>query len=381
MKIAELDKNLAVEKRINEDIRKNLAFFDAEEKPFSIHGVFRDGESFARVPEKIAETVSEGVHSLSRCTAGGRVRFRTNSRHVAVLAACPENEGMPHFAYTGVCGFDVYADFRDSQRYFGTIVPPLGFQGGFEGVVTFPDETMRTVTVNMPLYNGVNKLYIGIDEGSVIEEAAPYAELPVVYYGSSITQGGCASRPGCTYQAIIHSTWNTDHINLGFSGNARAEQEMMDYIASLEMSAFVYDYDYNAFSNEHYAATHYNGYRTVREKHPDIPIIMMTRPRRHPDNETMNRIRTMLNTYEKARAEGDENIYYITGLTLVGGRFTGEYCLVDDCHPTDLGFLMMAKRLMLVLNEALTESRRKKIGATVEDILNENLEAFLELAK
>ena len=181
MNIAELDKNLSVQHSLPQEVKESFEFFDAEQAPFSIHGVFRDGDCLVRVPEAVAETVSEGVLHLSRCTAGGRVRFRTNSRHVAVLAACPEYEGMPHFAYTGVCGFDVYADFRDSQRYFGTIVPPLGFQGGFEGVVTFPDETIRTVTVNMPLYNGVNKLYIGIDEGSVIEEAAPYAALPVVY--------------------------------------------------------------------------------------------------------------------------------------------------------------------------------------------------------
>ena len=352
MNIAELDKNLAVTKRIDESVRSALVFFDAEEKPFSLHGVFRDGDCLVRVPDAVSETVSEGVAHLSHCTAGGRVRFRTNSRHVAVVASCPENAGMPHFAYTGVCGFDVYAEDENIQRYFGTIVPPLGFTGGFEGVVTFPAAQMRTVTVNLPLYNGVNKLYIGLDAGCTLEAAAPYTAAPVVYYGSSITQGGCASRPGGSYQAIIHTKWDRDYVNLGFSGNAKAEEEMMEYIASLPMSAFVYDYDYNAPSNAHYSDTHYKGYCTVREKHPELPIVLMTRPRRHLNEEAEIRVRIARETYEKAKAMGDGNIYFIEGAELIDPDLA-EHCLVDDCHPTDLGFYSMAKRLLPLLQDVV----------------------------
>lgn len=343
--IAELDKNLAVPKRIDESIRGTLSFFDAEEPPFAIHGVFREGDGFVRLPKHIAETVSEGVRELNACTAGGRVRFKTNSRHVAVIAACPENAGMPHFAYTGVCGFDVYANYVNSERYFGTIVPPLGFEGGFEGVVTFPTAELRTVTVNMPLYNGVNRLYIGLDADSVLEKAEPLDEPPIVYYGSSITQGGCASRPGCSYQAIIHTRINKDYVNLGFSGNAKGEDEMMRYIASLDMSAFVYDYDYNATSNEHYAATHYKGYLAVREKHPTLPIILLTRPRLHLDEEAETRVCIARETFERAKAAGDEHVYFIEGRELIDPDLA-EHALVDDCHPTDLGFWSMAKKLL-----------------------------------
>ena len=348
LNIAELDKNLKVTNRIDESIRSGLSFFDAEETPFSVHGVFRDGNCFVRLPKAVAESVSEGVNALSTCTAGGIVRFKTNSRHVAVIAVCPENAGMPHFAYTGVCGFDVYGDFENIRRYFGTVIPPLGFKGGFEGVVTLPDNTLRTVTVNMPLYNGVNKLYIGVDKGCVLEEAEPYTAPPVVYYGSSITQGGCASRPGSSYQGIIHTKWDKDYVNLGFSGNAKGEDTMMQYIASLPMSAFVYDYDYNAPTVEHYAATHYRGYRAVRDSHPDIPIILMTRPRQHLNEEAETRVRIARETLEKAKAAGDGNIYFIAGEELIDPDLA-EHALVDDCHPTDLGFYSMAKRLLKTL--------------------------------
>lgn len=350
MNIAELDKNLSVQHSLPQEVKESFEFFDAEQAPFSIHGVFRDGDCLVRVPEAVAETVSEGVLHLSRCTAGGKVRFRTDSRRVAVIAVCPENDGMPHFAYTGVCGFDVYADFNEKQRYFGTVIPPLHFKGGFEGVVNLKTSEMRTVTVNMPLYNGVQKLYIGVEKGASLQAAAPYTAPPVVYYGSSITQGGCASRPGSCYENIIHTKWDVDHINLGFSGNARAEDTMMAYIASLPMSVFVYDYDYNAFDSEYYAKTHYKGYLTVREKHPDLPIVMLTRPRRHMDEESLTRIRIARETYDKAKAAGDEHVYFLTGPELIDEDLA-EHCLVDDCHPTDLGFYSMAKKLLPVLQE------------------------------
>ncbi len=129
---------------------------------------------------------------------------------------------------------------------------------------------------------------------------------------------------------------------------------MMQYIASLPMSVFVYDYDYNALSNTHYSETHYKGYRTVREKHPELPIILMTRPRQHLDEESVIRIRTAQETFDKAKAAGDENIYFIKGPELIDPDLA-EHALVDDCHPTDLGFYSMAKRLLPRLKTLLGE--------------------------
>ena len=129
------------------------------------------------------------------------------------------------------------------------------------------DGKEHTFTINFPLYQGVNSLYIGLKEGSVIKEAPEYeTTAPFVYYGSSITQGGCASRPGSAYQNILSRHLQWDHINLGFSGSCKGEDEMAYYIASLDMSVFVYDYDHNAPTVEHLKNTHEIFFKKIKIK-------------------------------------------------------------------------------------------------------------------
>lgn len=346
--IAELDKNLKVSHTLENAVKECFDFFDPEQAPFKIYGVFRDGDSFARIPEKLAKEVSEGVYALNRCTAGGRIRFVTDSPRIALIVKAPANGGMAHIAYTGVCGFDLYGSYEEDMRYFGTFISPLGFQGGYEGVVNLPSKEKRTISINMPLYNGVEKVYVGIEKGCVLEAAEELIQPPVVYYGSSITQGGCASKPGDCYQAILHRNLKTDYINLGFSGNAKAEDNMMDYIASLDMSVFVYDYDHNAPTYEHLEATHYKGYKKVRDAHPDIPIIFMSRPKYYKAETEHQRNDLIKQNYAKAVSEGDNNVFFIDGRELIPEEVY-HYALVDNCHPTDLGFFYMAKRIEPVL--------------------------------
>lgn len=348
--VSELDRNLAVSHSIAPEVKNTLDFYDIEQEPFAIYGVFRDGENFVRMPKAVSEKVSEGVHALASHTAGGRIRFVTDSQRVAVHCVCFDNAGMGHFAFAGVCGFDMYAEYEGYERYYGTCVPPVDFKGGYESLMTFPSKELRTVTVNMPLYNGVYKVYIGLDKGCLLEAAEPLSGPPVVYYGSSITQGGCASRPGNCYQAIIHRQLKCDYVNLGFSGNAKAEGVMMDYIAGIPMRMFVYDYDHNAPDAEHLRATHYMGYRTIREKQPDVPIIMMTRPKFYLNEEELERNAVVRATYDAAVGAGDTNVYFIDGRELLDPD-TMEHALVDNCHPTDLGFYSMAKRLLPLLKE------------------------------
>ena len=343
--IERIDRNF----EINTDIKRDgIVFYDIDSAPFKIYGVFRESGCYRRMPEDVAKKVSDGVYYLHTNTAGGRVRFVTDSSYIAICAVMDRIDKMPHFALSGSSGFDIY----DENGYINTFVPPYDVSGGYSMLIDLNGRVRREITINFPLYSNVNKLYIGLDGGATLEEASDYRyDKPIVYYGSSITQGGCASRPGMSYQAIVSRVLDTDYINLGFSGNARAEDEMIKYIVSLDMSVFVLDYDHNAPTCEHLKATHEKAFCQIRQRHPDIPIILMSRPKHDLTDDELLRLDIIKETYNNARINGDNNVYLIDGYELT--RLCGGEGTVDNCHPTDLGFFSMAEALLNVLKDII----------------------------
>ena len=349
MDIGKIDKNLAVDKEIN---KSGLKFYSFEDEPFKIYGNIKrgDGGLLYRLPREVAAATSPGVLALSTNTAGGRVRFRTNSKRVAIIAKYDSVSIMPHFPITGSVGLDVYAD----GVFMGGYVPPVKMpNNAYEGVHAVGDGTKeQDITINLPLYSNLTELYIGIDERSSLLAPTPYKqEKPIVYYGSSITQGGCASRPGSAYQAHLSRWLDADFINLGFSGSAKGEEAIVNYIASLDMSIFVCDYDYNAPTNEHLEATHMPLYRKVREAHPDLPIIFMTRPNGALTENRKERRAIIKKTYDTAISEGDKNVYFLDPTEHT--PFMADEGTVEGCHPTDLGFYFMANALLPILKKII----------------------------
>lgn len=338
--ISLIDSNFNVETQIKEpDIR----FYNVLQVPFRVYGVFYESGKFRRIPEHIAKTVSDGVYRIHASTAGGRVRFKTNSSYIAIHAKMPGIGKMPHFALTGSAGFDLYIH-DDAVRYVQTFVPPFAIQDGYESVIHFGSSQMRELTINFPLYSEVSELYIGLCDSAAVYEPTPYkTETPIVYYGSSITQGGCASRPGNSYESIISRRLDCDYINLGFSGNARAEDEIAEYIRDLNMSVFVFDYDHNAPTVEHLERTHQKMFREIRAKNPALPIVLMSRPKYCLTDEEKQRLAIIKKTYDDAKSAGDENVYLLDGFALM--ELAKNDGTVDGCHPNDLGFASMAKAL------------------------------------
>ena len=344
-RIAEIDKNLKIDTKLNLD---DVIFINAEEEPVKLYGVFKENGSFRRIPETLARETSEGVHYLHNLTAGGRVRFSTDSEYIAVTAKMHKIEKAPHFPMCGSSGFDLYAD----GDFCSSFVPPVNMTDGYEGVIRLTGKRMREININFPLYSGVKELYIGVQKDSFVKEPRPYKyEKPFVYYGSSITQGGCASTPGMSYQSIVSRRFDADFINLGFSGNARGEECMANYIKDLDMSLFVLDYDHNAPTVEHLMNTHEKFFKAVREKNPTLPIIMMSRPKYKLTDDEKKRLEVIRETYENAIKNGDKNVYLIDNVKLT------ELCLgqgtVDNCHPTDFGFASMAKAVCDVIEKIL----------------------------
>lgn len=345
--IDKLDKNFVIETQIE---REGLTFFQITEEPFSVYGLIRENDEWVRMPDTVAKSVSEGVHSLSKHTSGGRVRFVTDSPYIVIKAETPGAYMMPHMPETGLGGFDLYeSNDGRAESYVKTFIPTVPPKPELEGVIDFLEPRERVCTINFPLYCPVKNLYIGLKSGSVLKKSPEYdISLPFVYYGNSITQGGCASRPGNSYQAMITRRYNADHVNLGFSGNGKGEPEMVEYIAGLAMSAFVMDYDHNAPTIEHLRKTHKPLFDAVRAAHPDIPIIMLSRPKPKLTKEEVVRADIIKETYDTAVASGDKNVYFIHGTELA------ELCesdgTVDGCHPNDLGFYSMYVRLARLMD-------------------------------
>ena len=339
--IAEIDKNFKLQTSID---KKDIRFISALCEPISLHGVFYENGAFRRMPEAVAKSVSDGVYCLHTNTAGGRVRFKTDSPYVALVCKMGAIGRMPHFALTGSAGFDLYEKEADGEVYIASFIPNFIGENGYERVVELGSKRLRELTVNFPLYSDVKELYIGISEDAILERASDYAiDKPVVFYGSSITQGGCASRPGNSYQAALSRRFDFDYINLGFSGNAKAEDEIIEYIKGLDMSLLVYDYDHNAPTLEHLEHTHEKMFLAIREANPTLPIIMMNRPKIRLTDEEKKRHKIIATTYNNAIERGDKNVYFLSGYELMA--LAQNDGTVDNCHPNDLGFFSMARAL------------------------------------
>lgn len=357
MKLEDIDRNLKVENLLG---LTDVVFLDVRKDPFDVYGMYqyRTEPVFRRIDQKVAEATNDGVAFLNKNTAGGRVRFSTNSPYIAVRASWDVMCRMPHMPLTGSSGFDLYETVNGIDSFLGTFIPPYDSDHGFGNVVLLGDgNPMRSYTIHFPLYNNLTSLEIGIMEGSEIDHGVKYLPLkPVVYYGSSITQGGCASRPGNAYQNIISAKLGIDHVNLGFSGSARGETVMAEYIASLPMSIFVMDYDHNAPTPEHLKNTHKPFFDIIRDKNPDLPVVFVTRPRQEGLSalDTQIRMNIVYDTFRSAFLSGDKNVYFINGYEMFGTEYA-DSCTVDNCHPNDLGFARMADKIGAVIKKIMRE--------------------------
>ena len=343
-----IDQNFRVETRIK---KEDICFYDARSGAFRIYGVIWENGMFRRMSEAAAEAVSKGVYGLHTNTAGGRVRFVTDSAYVAIkteYTPCRKS----HFPLTGSSGFDMYTGTGENARYAGTFIPPVDVEDGYESVIDFASREERIITINFPLYSDVRKLHIGLQKDASLREAPEYSiKKPVVYYGSSITQGACASRPGSCYPSILSRKFDCDYINLGFAGSARGEEAMGDYIKELDMGILVMDYDHNAPNLARLKETHGRLFCQIRSKHPDLPILIMPRPRYYHRGEDKARLEVIECTYLDAKARGDQNVYFISNREMM--ESVKDEGLVDNTHPTDSGFFNMALALSKVFEKIL----------------------------
>lgn len=370
--IAQIDENFRIADIQAEDLR----YYSVLEEPFSIHGLYRPRElqRFTRMPDSFRENpaICEGTRELIPNTAGGRIRFATNSPYIAVLVELEGIMVLGHMAATAHSGMDIMVCKRGKNEHtFKKVCMPTRFSEDadrfYKGFLKFEDYDQydeHEVMLHMPLYNSVKSVYVGIKEGCSVFSPVEYkVKKPVYFYGASITQGGCASRPANNYPNFLSRWLDCDFVNLGFSGSAAGEPEMAEYLASQDASAIVLDLDMRLRDPEVFRNTFEPFYRKLRSINKEVPIITMSFPKypkiHHPvtsnyrDHVISNRI--ILDTCLKAWNEGDEKLWYLDGETMFGEE-DQECCTVDYSHPNDLGFYRMAQALLPLVKRAIRDA-------------------------
>ena len=336
--------NTIIRTEINEP---DLVFHDVKGEPFKVYGLYdyKNQQVFKRLPDDVAESSNnDGVKKLYLNTAGGRVRFATDSKYIAIKSIMQDVEGFSHMPLTGVAGFDLFIDYEKHSTHYRIFKPPYGMKEGYESIVYLPDARKRSFTIYFPLFANVSSLYIGVQKEASLSPGLEYThQKPVVFYGSSITQGGCASRPGNSYQSIISRDLDCDFINLGFSGSARGEEAIADYISKIDSQLLVFDYDHNAPSAEFLSQTQEKFFKAYRKNNPYSSVIFVSRPDFYKEVKYNTQRRNVIySNYLNAVKNGDENVYFINGAELFQ-REHRDCCTVDGTHPNDLGFLRMAE--------------------------------------
>ena len=306
---------------------------------------------------EIMKPVSEWLPYLSTNGAGLHIDFTTNSRKIDISYALESSVHMSHMPLTGSHGMDLYIKCDNKWLYYDSVIPSEDIKV-YKSITLekLVPEGWNSFSLNLPLYQTVTSLKIGILKDCDIK-ADLLTKKPVVVYGTSITQGGCASRPGMAYTNILRRNIDRDVYNLGFSGSGKIEHEMTDILLTYDAEIFIFDPIPNLgcvekdliISEERYV--HF--YKKFREKYMTTPLILLDDPTflyNYSRDDHSCEFNATAQKYFKEWSKEDKNLYYIYKDELYG---TDGESTVDRCHATDLGFMRMSKPIIKLVKELL----------------------------
>lgn len=344
-------------------IESDVAWYAAHDIGVEGQG-WADVESpFDRLPVHAKESVRAAVWGLSKQSAGLCVRFVTDATEIhARWTLSSSRLEMNHMPATGVSGLDLYASTRTVGESGGklrwlAVGRPSAKENSVK-LVSGISKGKREYLLYLPLYNGIESAEIGVPKNAKIwKPAARKSGLkPVVFYGTSITQGGCASRPGMVHTGILGRWLDAPVINLGFSGNGRMEAEVATLMAELDASVFVIDCLPNISAGDVASRTE-PLVQILRKTHTSTPIVLVE-DRSYTDSFFIESKRkrnltsraALKAVFDRLKSGGDANLYYIAGEDLIGDDGEGT---VDSSHPTDLGFVRQSEAFLRVLRPIL----------------------------
>jgi len=349
----------------------NLSWWSPSSSPFEVV----EGRAWSdnleseldRLPLRFKEKVREPLWNLSKNSAGLSIRFKSNSPSISVKYKLKGSIAMSHMPATGVSGLDLYAKNSDGEWMWVQGQRNIGKESSYKFSNLDPNDKYhkkgREYKLLLPLYNTVDSLQIGVPKDVLFEPLKVRKEKPIVVYGTSITQGACASRPGMAWTAILERKMDRPLINLGFSGNGRLESEMIDEIKTIDAKVYILDCLPNLGPNHIKTLDEVKdrillSVKSLRNKNLETPILLVehggyTDGDLHPSRKKVyvDLNKTMKKAYEQLLSEGIENVYLLIKEEINLGLDT----MVDGTHPSDLGMQQYAnayeKKLRGILNE------------------------------
>jgi len=316
----------------NEDV----LWHDARTLTIEGKGWTDTASDYDRLPARAKDIVREAVWNLSHHSAGLRLRFTSDAKFItARWTLIKEDLALPHMPATGVSGIDLYARDADGRWVFVANGRPTGLSNEAE----FKLLPNAEHALYLPLYNGVTQVELGAYKTRTFQRSDPSPEEEqklIVFYGTSITQGACASRPGLAGTAIAGRRLDVPVINLGFSGNGRMEPEMARLLGELDPAVYVLDCLWN-MTPEMVSERVEPFVKILRAARPNTPIVLVE------DSYFMDRPTQdgaiLRDIFERLKAQGDERLHFLSNTGMLGSDTEGT---VDGCHPNDLGMMRQA---------------------------------------
>lgn len=321
----------------------------AEALPNSYHRI--DTAKHENAPSHIKRLLTHG--------AGLFVTFKSNSSYIKAKWCVTESPALNNLTPIANKGLDLYIKNTEGKWQFAGVGRPGNTCSEYT-LVENMDDSEKEFLLYLPLYDEVKDLQVGISEGADFSALPNPFQKQIVVYGTSIVHGASASRPGLAYPAQLSRNTGLNFINLGMSGSAKIEPQMADMIAGFQADLFILDYVPNSPADiiEERTASFV---KSIRARHPKTPIIVLQSLVRESgfwDQKIGDRVekqnKQMAIEFEKLRREGDDNIYFIEGKSLIGDDHEGT---IDGTHPTDVGFSRMLEKIQPVVMEVLKKHR------------------------
>lgn len=345
-----------IKKRAKKELKKeqppaNLEYHDGLR--FLVVGKIHSENNFRRMPEKHRQLLRPNLWKLSNHSSGIQIRFKTNSPEIAVNWSFSENSNLSNITKLAANGLDLYCFVNGRWQYVNSAIP--GKETSHSTFISNLDSTTKEFSVNLPLFSEATEVKIGIKKGYVISKGGILNKKTILFYGTSITQGSSASRPGMAYPAIVARKLNTETINFGFKGNGRFEHSIGSVICGTQPDLIIIDCTPNSPPDTIKKHT-LKLILQLRECHPKIPILFVENVL--SEYAFFNQVssaylqaqnRELKNAYNQAVNSGMGLLFYLDSKNLVGLDHEG---VVDGVHPSDLGHLRIANR---IVNKITTE--------------------------